>query len=165
MNAPLGEVYWLNIIWAFYNMLFVIAMYYLGVAMYWWLSQARTRATQWQERAEDMQRKEYAEFECDRCGGDVPEDADKCPKCGATFDEEKEETKEDKEEAEFECDNCGADVPGDVDRCPKCGERFDEDEKESEEEAEFECDNCGADVPGDVDRCPKCGERFDEEEE
>ncbi len=128
MNASLGDVYWLNIIWAFYNMLFVIVMFYLGVGMYWWLSQARTRATQWQERAEEMKREEWAEFECDRCGADVPEDAEKCPRCGAVFDEEEatEEEPTDEEDAEFECDNCGADVPGDAKKCPNCGEPFDE---------------------------------------
>lgn len=98
MNAPLAEAYWVNTIWAFYNMLFVIVLFYLGVGMYWWLRQARARSTQWQERMETMQREEYTEFECDRCGADVPEDADKCPKCGATFDEEEEEPEDEEEE-------------------------------------------------------------------
>jgi ribosomal protein L40E len=125
MNAGFGEVYWLNLIWAFYNMLFVIALFYLGVAMYWWLSKARSRASQWQERMETMKKEEYVEFECDRCGADVPEHVEKCPKCGAVFDEDEEE---ELEPELFECDNCGADVPWDADKCPKCGEAFDEDE-------------------------------------
>lgn len=130
MNAGVGDVYWLNVIWAFYNMLFVIALFYLGVAMYWWLSQARARArtSPWQERKDAMLKEEYAEFECDRCGADVPEDAEKCPRCGAVFDEE-EEKEEESEPELFECDNCGAEVPWDADRCPKCGETFDEDDE------------------------------------
>ena len=130
MNAGFIEVYWLNLIWAFYNMLFVIALFYLGVAMYWWLSKARTRASQWQERMDTMKKEEYTEFECDRCGADVPEFAEKCPKCGAIFDEDEKEEEKPKETEEFECDNCGADVPGDADECPECGESFEEDEEE-----------------------------------
>ncbi len=127
MNAGFGDVYWLNLIWAFYNMLFVIALFYLGVAMYWWLSQARSRASQWQERMDTMRKEEYAEFECDRCGADVPEHAEKCLRCGAVFDEDEEGEKETEPEL-FECDNCGADVPWDAEKCPKCGEIFEDDE-------------------------------------
>jgi ribosomal protein L40E len=134
MNAPLLDQYWHSMVLALNNMLFVIALYFMGVGMYWWLRKARQRSSEWQERMDAMQKEEdWAEFECDRCGADVPEDADRCPKCGATFDEDEESTEEEKkeEEGEFECDNCGADVPGDVDKCPNCGETFDDEEEET----------------------------------
>ena len=113
-------------------MLFVIALFYMGVGMYWWLGKARQRSSQWQERVDAMKEEEWAEFECDRCGADVTENADKGPSCGAAFDEEEKEGTEEEtqvEDAEFECDRCGADVPADVDKCPSCGEAFDDDEE------------------------------------
>lgn len=133
MNANVFDQYWHSTVLAFNNMLFVIALYFMGVGMYWWLGKARQRSSQWQERVDAMKEKEeLAEFECDRCGADVPEIADKCPHCGASFDEdEKEGTEEETqvEDAEFECDKCGADVPADADKCPSCGEAFDDDEE------------------------------------
>jgi ribosomal protein L40E len=156
MNAGLLDQYSYSVIWSFYNMLFVIALYFLGVGMYWWFRQTRQRSSQWQERMEAMQKEEISEFECDKCGADVPEDAERCPKCGAKFDEDEEEA------GEFECEECGADVPEDAKKCPKCGAKFDEDEKEA---SEFECEDCGADVPEDAEKCPKCGARFDEDED
>lgn len=129
MNANLLDQYLYSTIWSFYNMLFVIALYFLGVGMYWWLRKSRQRSSQWKERWEEMQEEEeISDFECDRCGSDVPEDAEKCPRCGATFDEEEEEEEPGEEDAEFECDKCGADVPADADKCPNCGEHFEEDE-------------------------------------
>ncbi|MEE9223800.1 MAG: zinc ribbon domain-containing protein [Thermoplasmata archaeon] len=135
MNANLLDQYWHSTIMAFNNMLFVIALYFMGVGMYWWLRKARQKSSQWQERVEAMQKEEDAEFECDRCGADVPKDADRCPSCGASFDEDEEEGTEEEaqeEDAEFECDKCGADVQADADKCPKCGEAFDEEKKEPE---------------------------------
>ncbi len=129
MNADPLNQYGYSTFWAFSDMIFVIILFYLGLGMYWWLGQAKIKSTQWQERMEAMQREEVTEFECDRCGADVPEDAERCPKCGASFEEEGEE--EEKEppkeiEDEFECDSCGADVPGDAEECPVCGEVFEE---------------------------------------
>ena len=44
-----------------------------------------------------LSRDEEEYFTCDNCGAKVNEDANKCPKCGAVFDEEIEEDKEEKE--------------------------------------------------------------------
>jgi hypothetical protein len=41
MNAELFDQYWYCTVLAFNNMLFVIALYFLGVGMYWWLRKAR----------------------------------------------------------------------------------------------------------------------------
>ena len=87
-------------------------------------------------------------IECSECGAEVPADARRCPKCGASFDEETEEVHvqvteeelktevqaraaaETESEGEyFECSECGAKVPADANKCPKCGAEFDEDEE------------------------------------
>jgi uncharacterized membrane protein len=104
MNAPPLEAFQPNTMFGFANMIWTIALFYLVVLMYWWLGRAKERSQMWKERMEEMQKEEYAEFECDRCGSDVPGDAEKCPRCGATFDEEEEEKGEDEEEEEEEED-------------------------------------------------------------
>jgi ribosomal protein L40E len=127
MNAELGDQYAHSLVLAVNDAIFVIALYFMGVGMYWWLKKARQRSSQWQDRVEEMKKEEYAEFECDRCGADVPEDAEECPKCGAKFDDEEEEEKKDTrlKISEFECDKCGAEVLEDAEFCHKCGEKFD----------------------------------------
>ncbi|UCD93337.1 MAG: hypothetical protein JSV43_01405 [Methanobacteriota archaeon] len=87
MNAEFFDVFYPNVIWGFSNMVWIIALFYLVVMMYWWLRRAKVRADEWQARMATME-KEESEYECDRCGADVPGDADKCPRCGALFDEE-----------------------------------------------------------------------------
>ncbi|MCJ2564206.1 MAG: hypothetical protein LN417_08990, partial [Candidatus Thermoplasmatota archaeon] len=61
----LFDQYWHSTVLAFNNMLFVIALFYMGVGMYWWLGKARQRSSQWQERMDAMKEEEWAEFECD----------------------------------------------------------------------------------------------------
>jgi ribosomal protein L40E len=131
MNANLGDQYPHSLVLAINDALFMIALFYMGVGMYWWLKKARERSTQWQERIEEMKKEEYAEFECDRCGADVPETADACPKCGAKFDDEEGEEEKGAEEmpGEFECDKCGAEVLEDSKFCHKCGEKFDDEDE------------------------------------
>ncbi len=80
---------------------------------------------------------------CSECGAEVPMDARRCPKCGASFDEETEEVVIEASEEEI-------------------AERI---EKQEESDDSFECSECGAKVPADADVCPQCGARFDEDEE
>jgi ribosomal protein L40E len=133
MNAQFGDQYSYSLVLSMNNMLFMIALFYMGVGMYWWLGKARQRSSQWQERIDEMKKEEISEFECDRCGADVPEDAEECPKCGAKFDDEEGEEEKDAglKLGEFECDKCGAEVLEDAEFCHKCGEKFDEEEDEA----------------------------------
>ncbi|MFQ5884044.1 MAG: zinc ribbon domain-containing protein [Thermoplasmata archaeon] len=99
MNAEYFDVFYPNVIWGFSNMIWIIALFYLVVMMYWWLRRAKMRADEWQSRVKKMEEEE-SEYECDRCGADVPADVEKCPRCGATFDEEEEEEEEGEDEEE-----------------------------------------------------------------
>ncbi|MFQ6059855.1 MAG: hypothetical protein ACE5KV_00970 [Thermoplasmata archaeon] len=94
MNAPVMDAFLPNLAWGFANMLWTISLFYLVVLMYWWLGRARERSEMWRQRMEAMQKEEEAEFECDRCGSDVPADAERCPRCGAVFEEEMDEGEE-----------------------------------------------------------------------
>ena len=102
MNAGFLDVFYPNVIWGFSNMIWTIALFYLVVMMYWWLRRAKGRADEWQARMEKIEKEQISEYECDRCGADVPDDADKCPRCGAAFDEGEEEEGEEEEEEEEE---------------------------------------------------------------
>ena len=94
------------------------------------------------EIKEKMKRKvEYTV--CSECGAEVPMDARRCPKCGASFDEDTEEVEVEATEAEI-------------------AERV---ERQENEDHSFECSECGAKVPADANVCPQCGARFDEENE
>ncbi|MGC8912336.1 MAG: CARDB domain-containing protein [Thermoplasmata archaeon] len=51
--------------------------------------------------------------ECGECGAPIPENATKCPKCGAEF-----------ETSTVRCSECGAWIPANAKTCPECGTTF-----------------------------------------
>ncbi|MEM3412922.1 MAG: CARDB domain-containing protein, partial [Thermoplasmata archaeon] len=51
--------------------------------------------------------------ECGECGAPIPENATKCPKCGAEF-----------ETSTVRCSECGAWIPASAKTCPECGTVF-----------------------------------------
>ncbi|MEM3444559.1 MAG: zinc-ribbon domain-containing protein, partial [Thermoplasmata archaeon] len=51
--------------------------------------------------------------ECGECGAPIPENATKCPKCGAEF-----------ETSTVRCSECGAWIPATAKTCPECGTVF-----------------------------------------
>lgn len=68
-------------------------------------------------------------FECEACGAEVPEDADKCPKCGVDFEELEVEVRRADGSVEiiretFDCPECRLEVPMSSKSCPYCGKRF-----------------------------------------
>jgi hypothetical protein len=68
----------------FLRVLLVAALFYLVLLMYWWVKRGWTMR---EGRRKELVRVKGA-YECTNCGGDVPEDAEVCPACGATFEEE-----------------------------------------------------------------------------
>ena len=81
---------------------------------------------------EEMKVKKVEYFECSDCGKEVPLASEKCPFCGASFEEGIEdetiaETKEEtKPEVTFTCSECGKQVPESASVCPHCGEKFED---------------------------------------
>ncbi len=111
-------------------------------------------------------------FGCMSCGKTVAGNEDKCPRCGASF-----------EEVTFECPFCGELVSPREKRCSECGTEFAEFAEEvletaaieldsttsnaqfpasevSKEELSYECPQCGAPLGEDDTKCPSCGARF-----
>ena len=133
-------------------------------------------------------KKPEATFSCTKCGADVTDNDDKCPKCGELFDDD-DELEEDGEgespsitimdpegsdleivdpktrkvvseaKADFTCSKCGADVYDSDKKCRECGEVI-----EGEEIPDFTCTSCGADAYDSDDKCAGCGEPFEGEE-
>ena len=112
-------------------------------------------------------------FGCVSCGKTVAGTEDKCPRCGASFDDVK-----------FECPFCGELVSPRQRRCSSCGTEFGEFAEEvsetsaidldresdsppteasqdgSVEAVTYECPQCGKPLSESDDRCPNCGARF-----
>ncbi len=100
-------------------MLPVVAFYYLILMLYWYTRRARQMRgpTGTVTPAETD-----TGFMCTNCGADVPEDAQKCPKCGAVFEsgEDTEPEKEPPKEEPPKMEPPGAGPPGA--EPPKAGE-------------------------------------------
>jgi len=80
---------------------------------------------------EEMKVHKVEYFECSDCGKEVPLASEKCPFCGASFeegieDETATETQETKTEVTFTCSECGKQVPESASVCPHCGEKFED---------------------------------------
>jgi predicted amidophosphoribosyltransferase len=111
---------------------------------------------------------------CVACGKTVSGKEEKCPRCGASFDD-----------VEFECPFCGETVTASQNKCESCSTEF---EIFAEEVAEvssvdldseaagappqaeeprpdpvtYECPSCGKQVGDSDNRCPHCGAMFSE---
>jgi len=64
----------------------VISLYYLILMLYWYTQRAKVMRQQ--QSGEPAAAEKDTGFMCTNCGADVPESAEKCPKCGAEFEEE-----------------------------------------------------------------------------
>ncbi len=177
-------------------------LFFIVVLLYWWMGKAKEQRKQWgipgvdDEKDGDKKtlKKPDAMFSCTKCGADVTDDEDKCPRCGESFDDgndgEGSEGDEDgpKDMSDdimiVESDGAGVmivdpapDADGDEEKaefsCTGCGaDVYDSDETcrecgdaiEGEEKADFTCTSCGADAYDSDEKCAKCGEAFDGEE-
>ena len=161
-------------------------LFFIVVLLYWWILKAKEQRKQWgvpsDDDSGDQPVSKDARFSCTKCGADVTDDDDKCPKCDESFDddekddatsddnsqeivivdsiaddeEEDEGGEEDEVKAEFTCTSCGADVFDSDEKCRLCGEGI-----EGEEESDFTCTSCGADAYDSDEKCGKCGEPFE----
>lgn len=68
-------------------------------------------------------------YECGQCGAEVPENAEKCPKCDVVFDGLEVEFQQADGTVKivkdtFGCPECGSEIPIDSKDCPVCGKTF-----------------------------------------
>jgi RNA polymerase subunit RPABC4/transcription elongation factor Spt4 len=102
---------------------------------------------------------------CSACGTRISPDDDKCPKCGAEFDEE-----------EHVCGSCGEVISEDDDKCPKCGAKLKSSKKvgsvpsrkkdrdleklkrKVDMKGKVRCANCGTVYLKKEKSCPECSE-------
>ena len=81
---------------------------------------------------DEMKVKKVEYFECSDCGKEVPLASEKCPFCGASFEDDIEDEttteaiEEPKNEVTFTCSECGKQVPENASVCPHCGEKFED---------------------------------------
>ncbi len=68
-------------------MLPVISLYYLILMLYWYTQRAKAQREALGGAPPPKAAATDTGFMCTNCGADVPEDAAKCPKCGAVFEE------------------------------------------------------------------------------
>lgn len=83
-NAPYSTYFSLWLFNGFFNIVWILAGFYLLLLIYWWTRKARevrgTRPDRGRKRDEGG-----GEYTCTNCGGDVSEADTKCPNCGAEF--------------------------------------------------------------------------------
>ncbi|HUU07321.1 MAG TPA: zinc ribbon domain-containing protein [Thermoplasmata archaeon] len=111
---------------------------------------------------------------CVGCGKTVSGREEKCPRCGASFDD-----------IEFECPFCGETVTALQSKCESCGTEFEifaeevaemavvaldreaietssQPEQPGAGQAVYECPSCGKPVDESDTKCPNCGAIFTE---
>ncbi|MGA1873804.1 MAG: hypothetical protein ACMUHY_09045 [Thermoplasmatota archaeon] len=114
---------------------------------------------------ETEERTGASKIACSTCGATISMDDEKCPKCGAEFDEE-----------EHICGSCGAVISGDDRKCRKCGVRLKLPEPEGlsgsdggedpdlkkigkkvDMSGKVKCKKCGTVYLKKEGKCPECG--------
>jgi len=113
MNKVLSNSLLSGVLVAFVNM---AMLFYILILMTWWMDRSRKKVFEMeQKRTKGKEKKAVDEkFVCSDCGADVPVDANKCPACGASFDEEKE----------LLCPQCSAKLLKTDEKCWNCGKKL-----------------------------------------
>ncbi len=111
---------------------------------------------------------------CVGCGKTVSGREEKCPRCGASFDD-----------VEFECPFCGETVSASQSKCGSCGTEFEifaeevaemsaipldheddgpssQPEQRGIDQTVYQCPSCGKPVGESDTKCPNCGAMFTE---
>ena len=117
LNSPAPTYYAFWVVFTTFNLIFPISFYFIIVFMYWYTVRMRKMRERMMERAQGekldlekrpskggtsggaegpapprdasakLTKKKAAAFTCTNCGADVTEDDEKCPKCGAVFED------------------------------------------------------------------------------
>ncbi|MCG7844660.1 MAG: zinc ribbon domain-containing protein [Methanomassiliicoccales archaeon] len=117
VNADMGTVLTNSmlsgIMVAFMNM---AVLFYILVLLTWWMDRSKKKIFEMeQKRGKPKEKKAVDEkFVCSDCGADVPASADKCPSCGAKFDDE----------GELKCPQCAAKILKSDTKCWNCGKQL-----------------------------------------
>ncbi|MCX6650423.1 MAG: zinc ribbon domain-containing protein [Methanomassiliicoccales archaeon] len=91
-------------------------LFYILVLMTWWMDRSKKKVYEMEQKRTKVKEKKAVDekFVCSDCGADVPADADKCPACGASFEEEKE----------LLCPQCSAKLLKTDEKCWNCGKKL-----------------------------------------
>lgn len=116
LNSPTESYYAFWSVYTLFDLIFPVSFYFIIVFMYWYTIRTRRMRERMMERsrgekldlkkgtkggetgeggastppaaaAETGKTKKVAAFTCTNCGADVTEDDEKCPKCGAVFED------------------------------------------------------------------------------
>lgn len=88
MVTGYGSFFGISLYVGFLNMLIPVSFFYILLLLYWYTQRAKLERKRLGLPAARTQAVTDTGFMCTNCGADVPEDAEKCPKCGAVFEEE-----------------------------------------------------------------------------
>lgn len=122
-------VYWFPLI-LLVLLVQVGVLYYLLLAMGYWVERTRTRQAEAQKRQgpnvtlPPVTGEKEEKFICSECGTEVPASASRCPQCGERFDEDKGPKTSMEKKNEFVCTECGATVDENAKTCWNCGKEF-----------------------------------------
>lgn len=117
VNAEMGKVLSNSLIsgtiYSFYSM---GVLFYILMLLTWWMDRSKKRIFEMeQKRAQSKgKRGKDEKFVCSDCGAEVPGDAEKCPSCGANFDEGEE----------LKCPQCSAKLLKSDTKCWNCGKKL-----------------------------------------
>lgn len=94
----------------------IAILFYVLLLLTWWMDRSKKKMfAMEQTRKKPVEKRAMDEkFVCSDCGGDVPSDADKCPKCGAKFDDDEE----------LKCPQCSAKLLKTDEKCWNCGKKL-----------------------------------------
>lgn len=117
INAEMGTVLsnslLSGIMVAFLNM---AVLFYILVLLTWWMDRSKKKIFEMEQKRGKLKEKKAVDekFVCSDCGADVPMEADKCPSCGAKFDDG----------AELKCPQCAAKILKTDTKCWNCGKQL-----------------------------------------
>ncbi len=117
VNAEMGKVFSNSMIsGVMVSFLNIAVLFYILVLLTWWMDRSKKKIFEMeQKRGKPKEKKVVDEkFVCSDCGADVPADSDKCPGCGAKFDDDDE----------IICPQCSTKLLKTDTKCWNCGRKL-----------------------------------------
>ncbi len=84
ITAGYGTLYGFSLYYGVFALILPISLYFIILMLFWWTTRARMER---QRLGMATEAETDTGFMCTNCGADVPAAAEKCPKCGAVFEE------------------------------------------------------------------------------